>query len=102
MQKITITATSLNEALQEVKKRFGEDVAIERTEEINNQVRVTVALFEGEEPKKVPSLRKADKNRIDNEQTLIGFVLPHYKHNLFFIESTPSQNCINYYIFCTR
>lgn len=42
------------------------------------------------------------KNRIDNEQTLIGFVLPYYKHNLFFVENNPSQNYINYYIFCTR
>ena len=74
MQKITITAPTLNEALQEVKKRFGEDVAIERTEEINNQVRVTVALFEGEEPILVPSLRKAEKNRIDNPLSAIRMV----------------------------
>jgi Bacterial protein of unknown function (HtrL_YibB) len=43
-----------------------------------------------------------DKDRIDNEQTLIGFVLPHYKHNTFFIENSPTQNYINYYIFCGR
>ncbi len=74
MQKITITAPTLNEALQEVKKRFGEDVAIERTEEINNQVRVTVALFDGEEPILVPSLRKSEKNRIDNPLSAIRMV----------------------------
>ncbi len=66
MQKITITAPTLNEALLEVKKRFGEEVAIERTEEINDQVRVTVALFEGDQPIIVPSLKSAEKNLIDN------------------------------------
>jgi flagellar biosynthesis GTPase FlhF len=74
MQKITITAPTLNEALQEVKRRFGEDVVIERTEEINNQIRITVTLFDGEEPILVPSLRNTTKNRIDNPLSAIRLV----------------------------
>jgi flagellar biosynthesis GTPase FlhF len=74
MQKITITAPTLNEAIDEVKKRFGEDVVIERTEEINNQIRITVALFEGEEPILVPSLRNTEKNSIDNPLSAIRLV----------------------------
>ena len=74
MQKITITAPTLNEALLEVKKRFGEEVAIERTEEINDQVRVTVALFDGDHPIIVPSLKKVEKNLIDNPLSAIKIV----------------------------
>jgi len=74
MQKITITAPTLNEALIEVKKRYGEEVAIERTEEINEQVRVTVALFEGDQPIIVPSLKKSEKNLIDNPLSAIKIV----------------------------
>jgi flagellar biosynthesis GTPase FlhF len=74
MQKITITATTLNDALQEVKRRFGEDVVIERTEEINNEIRITVTLFDGDEPILVPSLRTNEKNRIDNPLSAIRLV----------------------------
>jgi len=78
MQKITVTAPTLNEAIQEVKKRFGEEVVIERTEEINNQIRITVALFDGDEPIIVPSLRQAEhrlaKNAIDNPLSAIRLV----------------------------
>ena len=74
MQKITITAPTLNEALIEVKKRYGDEVAIERTEEINEQVRVTVALFEGDQPIIVPSLKKSEKNLIDNPLSAIKIV----------------------------
>ncbi len=78
MQKILITAPTLNEAIREVKKRFGEEVVIERTEEINNQIRITVALFDGDEPIIVPSLRKVEqrhaKNSIDNPLSAIRLV----------------------------
>lgn len=74
MQKITITAPTLNEALLEVKKRFGDEVAIERTEEINEQVRVTVALFEGDQSIIVPSLRNVKKTLIDNPLSAIKIV----------------------------
>lgn len=43
-----------------------------------------------------------NKGQIDNEQTLIGYVLPKYKDLLYFIDSHPTQEYINYYIFCDR
>ncbi len=78
MQKITIIATTLNEAMQEVKKRFGEDVIIESTEEFNNQIRITIALFDKGEAIIVPSLRQAEQiisvNVIGNPLLAIRFV----------------------------
>ncbi len=43
-----------------------------------------------------------NKDQIDNEQTLIGYVLPKYKDLLYFIDNHPTQEYINYYIFCDR
>lgn len=77
MQKITITAPTLNEALQEVKKRFGEDAVIEQTEEFNKQIRITVAVLDdGYSPIVVPSLRKkeSDELRIENPLSAIRLV----------------------------
>jgi flagellar biosynthesis GTPase FlhF len=75
MQKITITAPTLKEALSEVKKRYGDDVAIERTEEMKDQVRVTIALFDGDKPIIIPSLKnKEDQNLIDNPLSAVKIV----------------------------
>lgn len=74
MQKITITAPTLKEALLEVKKRYGDDVSIERTEEINDQVRVTIALFDNDQPIIVPSLKNTEKNLIDNPLSAVKIV----------------------------
>lgn len=77
MQKTTITAPTLNEALQEVKKRFGEDAVIEQTEEFNNQIRITVAVIDnGRSPIIVPSLRKKEGGefRIENPLSAIRLV----------------------------
>lgn len=52
MQKVTITATTLNDALNEVKKRFGEEAIIENTEEFDKEFRITVAITD--EDKKTP------------------------------------------------
>ena len=41
-----------------------------------------------------------EKDQVDNEQTLIGFVLPHYKESLYLVHNSPVQECINYYLFC--
>lgn len=59
MQKITITATTLNEAIQEVKKRFGENAVIQNTETINNQICVTVSVLSQNEPIIVPSMQQS-------------------------------------------
>lgn len=75
MQKITITAPTLKDALLEVKNRYGDDVAIERTEEINDQVRVTIALFDGDKPIIVPSLKKTEEqNLVDNPLSAVKIV----------------------------
>jgi hypothetical protein len=41
-----------------------------------------------------------NKNRVDNEQTLIMFVLPKYKEQLILIKNTYGIEYINYYTFC--
>lgn len=74
MQKITITTPTLNEAMKEVKRLYGEDVVIESTEEINNQIRITLAFIDDEEAIIVPSLRKPIKNRLDNPLSAIRLV----------------------------
>lgn len=43
-----------------------------------------------------------EKHQVDNEQTLIGYVLPKYEKNLYLIKNHPFQNYINYYIFCNE
>jgi hypothetical protein len=43
-----------------------------------------------------------EKERVDNEQTLFGFILPVYKDRLYFIKNNPRQNYINYYAFCSK
>jgi hypothetical protein len=43
-----------------------------------------------------------EKERVDNEQTLFGFILPVYKDRLYFIKNHPRQNYINYYAFCSK
>jgi hypothetical protein len=42
-----------------------------------------------------------EKEQVDNEQTLLGFVLPHYKNNIYFIKNA-HYDYINYYIFCNE
>jgi hypothetical protein len=41
-----------------------------------------------------------EKLQVDNEQTLIGYVLPDYKDKLYLIKNNPHQNYMNYYFFC--
>lgn len=43
-----------------------------------------------------------NKNRIDNEQTIIAFVLPKYKERLFLINNLYNLEYSNYYIFCNH
>lgn len=43
-----------------------------------------------------------EKNQVDNEQTLIGYVLPDYKDKLYLVQNDSHQNYMNYYVFCNR
>jgi hypothetical protein len=43
-----------------------------------------------------------NKNRIDNEQTLIGFTLPKYKDQLYLIKNIYNLEYYNYYVFCNN
>jgi len=43
-----------------------------------------------------------EKEQIDNEQTLIGYILPKYKDKLFLIKNKPGYEYTNYYIFCNK
>lgn len=74
MQKITITAPTLKEALLEVKKRYGDEAAIEHTEEMKDHVRVTIALFDADEPIIIPSIKNSEKNLIDNPLSAVKIV----------------------------
>ena len=42
-----------------------------------------------------------NKLRVDNEQTLVAFVLPKYMNNLILIKNERYE-CLNYYIFCNQ
>jgi hypothetical protein len=42
-----------------------------------------------------------EKEQVDNEQTLLGFILPSYQKNILFIKNT-GLNYINYYVFCNK
>jgi len=41
-----------------------------------------------------------NKNRVDNEQTIIAFELPKYKENLLFVKPIVGKEYTNYYLFC--
>jgi hypothetical protein len=43
-----------------------------------------------------------DKNRIDNEQVLFGFILQTYKNRLFLVNNIYGKDYINYDIFCDQ
>jgi flagellar biosynthesis GTPase FlhF len=86
MQKITITAPTLNEALQEVKKRFGENAIIENTEELNNKILITVGVINDVNNQIiVPSLHKKNMGEfyLENPLSAIRLVESICKdHNL--------------------
>lgn len=43
-----------------------------------------------------------EKNRIDNEQALFGFILQKYKNNLLLVPNVFNKNYINYDLFCDQ
>lgn len=43
-----------------------------------------------------------EKNRVDNEQTLFGYIIPKYKDNILFIDNIPSKEYLVYYIFTNQ
>jgi hypothetical protein len=43
-----------------------------------------------------------DKNRVDNEQVLFGFILQKYKNQLLMVKNIYGKDYINYDLFCDQ
>jgi hypothetical protein len=43
-----------------------------------------------------------EKERVDNEQVIFGYIMSKYIKQLYLIRQHPGQECINYYIFCGK
>lgn len=72
MQKITVSAPTVNEAIQEVKKRFGKDIVIKSADHFGDQICVTFTSPNKSEQIIVPSMQQAE--RIDSPLSAIRLV----------------------------